>query len=374
MARDFESRVRVAPHFATIQFLDVGSAAHVAALEEEYIDAMSYELGSHNEAGGATTHDAYVGGQPIAAQSSGVERHAVSPRSSGGVSIIVATRGLAERADLLDAALESILDQRGVRAEPIVVLNGTRACPSVERRLAADPRIRLVRLAEAGLPAALAAGRAAVRTPWFGALDDDDQLLPGALELRVRTLLARCELDVVVTNGFQRTGDRDELNVPRDKDVDAGPLRALFRGNWLLPGSWLCRSERVGVDLFDGMPSYLECTFLAARFATEYEMAWLPEPTVAYRLDSPAAESRARPYVVGQAAALRGILALPLPPDVRREVRGRIAAAHHHAAEYDLRSGSLRAAWAAHVASLRSRGGWRFLPFTRHFIAPLVTR
>lgn len=286
----------------------------------------------------------------------------------------MATRGLAERADLLDAALDSILRQRGVAALPVVVLNGTQASPSVERRLELDGRIHLVRLAEAGLPAALAAGRAAVETPWFGTLDDDDELLPGALALRVAALREDPGVDVVVTNGYQRTGPRDRLNVAAGVDVESDPLRALFRGNWLLPGSWLCRSERVGSELFDGMPSYLECTFVAARFATEYRMKWLPAPTVAYRLDSPAAESRARPYVVGQADALREILQLPLPEDVRREVRARIARAYHHAAEYDLRDGSLAAAWKSHLASLREPGGWRFLPFTRHLLAPMVSR
>jgi hypothetical protein len=287
------------------------------------------------------------------------------------VSVIIATLGLRERADLLEGAITSVAEQVDVRAIPLVVLNGTRACPDVERRLRADRRVRLVMLGEADLPTALRVGRAAVDTPYFGALDDDDVLLPGAIARRVGEFSRRRDLDVVVTNGFRREDGVDELNIPADTDINSDPIRSLLQRNWLLPGSWLCRTDRVGVELFEGMPSYLECTYLAASFATGYTMRWLGEPTVAYRIGSPLAESRSRRYVVGQAAALRRILRLPLPVDVQRALRRRIATAYHSAAEYDRRAGDMQEAWRWHLASLRSTGGWRYLPFTRHLLRPL---
>lgn len=287
------------------------------------------------------------------------------------VSVIVPTLGLEERVDLLDEALASIEEQTGVETVPIAVLNGTQACADVERRLREDGRIRFVRLEEADLPTALAAGRRAVRTPYFTALDDDDLLLPGALARRLSALEADPALDLVVADGFRRSGSDDRRNVGSRVDVDADPLRALLRQNWLLPGSWLARTERIGPELFDGMPRFLECTYLAVRFATQYRLRWLPEPGVVYRIGSPGAETSSRDYVLGQAAALRGILALELPADVRRAFERRVALAYHCASENARREGRRREAWRWHLASLKECGGWRHLAYTRHLLRRL---
>lgn len=287
---------------------------------------------------------------------------------NGGVrvSVIVATLGLPERALLLRAAVDSIVQQDGVVGVPIVVLNGTRCAPDVERWLENDPRIRLIRQATASLPGALSAGAAAAETLYFGALDDDDMLLPGALETRVRVLEEE-GTDVVVTNGYRETGTSRVLNVPADTAVADAPLRTLMTRNWLLPGSWLCRSDRIP-DPFDGMPKYLECTFLAVRFALEHPMSWVAEPTVVYRLGSPAAESLSREYVLGQVPALKRIRALGLPPEIRRAVERKVASACHSASELERRSGNLGGAWRWHLKSLVGRGGWVYLPYTRHLL------
>ena len=102
------------------------------------------------------------------------------------------------------------------------------------------------------------------------------------------------------------------LHIQPQFDVGADPLRALLERNWLLPGSWLCRSALVGPSLFDGMPPYLECTFLAVRFSSASRMAWVDEPTVVYHVGAPLAVTSSREYVIGQMDALRAILALPM--------------------------------------------------------------
>lgn len=284
------------------------------------------------------------------------------------VTVVVCTRGLGARADLLRGAIDSVASQTGVRGVPLVVLNGPDRDPVVEHMLRADRRVRLLTLDAASLPDALLAGRAAVDTPWFATLDDDDHLLPGALALRVRALERRPDYSVVVTNGYRHDGATSTPNVPLGEGaaVSADPLRALLRRNWLLPGSWLCRSDAVHASLFEGMPRYLECTWLAMRFATEHRMLWLDEPTVVYRVGSPAAESLSAEYLGGQMDALRRLLALRLPDDVRRELRRRVAAAYHDASRARLHAGALGDAWRLHARSLAERGGWRFVPYTRH--------
>ena len=290
------------------------------------------------------------------------------------VTVIVPSRGRAERLDALHRAIESIATQRDVCAIPLVVLNGSSVGSRVEAALRADQRVRVVTRRESGLPGAYVAGRLAVETRWFATLDDDDLLLPGALARRVEELERRPDHAVVVTNGYRRDGGQDVLNIQPPLDVAADPLRALLRRNWLLPGSWLCRSALVGPSLFEGMPPYLECTFLAARFATELRMVWIDEPTVVYHVGTPLAVTRSREHILGQMDGLRAILALPLPDDVRRALRRRMAAAYHHAADSEWRAGALRAAWRWHAASLREPGGWRHITFTRHLLRTMLTR
>lgn len=290
------------------------------------------------------------------------------------VTVIVPSRGRAERLDALRSAIESIATQQDVCAIPLIVLNGSSVSPRVEAALRADRRVRVVTRRESGLPGAYFAGRQAVETPWFATLDDDDLLLPRALARRVEELERRPDHAVIVTNGYRRDGGQDVLNIQPPLDVAADPLRALLRRNWLLPGAWLCRSALVGPSLFEGMPPYLECTFLAARFASEFRMVWIDEPTVVYHLGTALAVTRSREYIVGHMDGLRGILALPLPGDVRRALRRRMAAAYHQAADYDWRAGALRSAWRWHIASLREPGGWRHVTFTRHLLRAMLTR
>ncbi len=274
------------------------------------------------------------------------------------------------RSHFLETAIESVLSQDGVEAIPLVVLNGVDRCPDVERRLRNDARLQLCSLDIADLPAALAAGRAAVRTPWFANLDDDDVLLPGGLACRLDCLEREESLDVVATNGLIRDGDDDSAHLSTDEvdAINADPISAFLTKNWLLPGSWLCRTSAVGVDCFHGMPRYLECTFLALRFALGYKMTFLPETTVLYRLGSPAAESRSREYGVGQGRALKRLLSLPLPAYARRALKRRIAVAYHSASERDLRDGRLLDAWRLHLASLIHPGGLKYVPYTRRLM------
>lgn len=288
--------------------------------------------------------------------------------SDPAVTVIVPTLGLRERAASLRTAIRSALDQPGVATTVLVILNGTRRDPEVERELRDNVRVTLVVRDAPGLPAALAAGRALVRTPWFATLDDDDLYLPGALQLRVRALEERPECAAAITNGYRRSENRDTLHVSGEHRIHADPVRAMLDRNWCLPGSWLCRSSMVGADVFEAMPSYLECTYLALRLASVHPIVWIDTPTVVYNVGSPQAESLSRAYVLGQVSALRRIVELDLPEDVRAAFRARIAGAYHAAADHERKAGALREACRWHFASMLQRSGWRYASFTRHLV------
>jgi hypothetical protein len=288
--------------------------------------------------------------------------------TSPAVTIIVPTLALRERSQSLALAIESILSQDGVSAVPLVVFDRTNGSAEVESALRLDRRIHLLQIDAVDIPAKLRAGRAEVTTAFFGTLDDDDVLLPGGLARRLEVFRRYPDCTVVVSNGYLRRASGDTVFVPPDANVAADPLRAMVRANWCLPGSWLARTDSASAALFDGMTPNAENTFLALRFATEYRMQWLDEPTVAHVIGSPAAMSMSREFVLGQADALRRIIQLALPREIRSEYRRRIAAAYHAAADHDFYEGHLADAWRWHYASLRSPGGWRYIPFTRHLL------
>jgi glycosyltransferase involved in cell wall biosynthesis len=278
------------------------------------------------------------------------------------IGVIMPTLGAPERAPLFRRALRSVLSQEGVRAVPLVVFNGQGVDPVVLQEAQDDAHIRTLVLEQTDLPAALLAGRRLVEQPWFAELDDDDELLPGALALRVQVLEALPDHGAVVTNGIRRGSDNDILHLPDAKVFEPDPLRALLELNWLLPGSWLCRTDAVGESVFVGIPRYLECTFIAARLATLTSLAFVQEPTVVYHEDTPGSESKSSRYVLGQEAALRRILELELPPDVRRLFELRLARACWSAALLHAASGDLRPASRQWARGLRYPGGWRLLP------------
>ncbi len=290
------------------------------------------------------------------------------------VTVVIPSTAIPERFELLRRALHSVREQQGVSATALVVLNGTQYTAESARALRAEPNVQVCVRTERDLPAALRAGRDLVQTPWFTALDDDDLLLPHALATRLAVFEAYPELDIVVTNGLLRHNGRDVLNMPARLHIGRDPLRALVHHNWFLPGCWLARTNRVLPDLFEGMPRYRECTFLALRMAAHYKLRWIDAPTVVRYVDSPHAESKTREYVLGQEDALRALAALELPEYLQRSLRRRITAAMHESADLLWTEGNLDDAWRQHWASLRAYRGLRYLPFTWRLLATTLLR
>jgi len=284
------------------------------------------------------------------------------------VSVIVPTTARAARRELIDRAIDSIVDQTRVRAVPMVIVNGPGRDPDVTRALMADGRLRVHVVEEGSLANALQVGRRLVDTPWFAELDDDDMLLPRALESRVEALVRQDDYDCVVTNGYRRCFGEDTLHVADMNVVERDPVRAFWDFNWLLPGSYLCRTDRVGPDLFDGAPEFLECSYLALRLATTYRIRFVHSPTVIWNQFTPASLSNSRRFILSQPKAHEHLLKLELPPYARRKVLERIVVNLHSGSEFLLGEGARLEAWRWHLRCLLRRGGYRYLPYTRKLV------
>jgi glycosyltransferase involved in cell wall biosynthesis len=279
------------------------------------------------------------------------------------ISIIIPTMASRERAISLVRAIETVVSQHGARGIPLVVVNGTSGEPEVLEHLRRRVDIRLAVLQEANLPAALYAGRTMVDTPYFAMLDDDDELLPGALRTRLEALEAAPGADVVVTNGVLSGCGRSELSI-RDFDrVRTDPLRALLVNHWLPPCAGFFRTSAVATEFFAGIPRYREWTYLALRLALALRITFVEQPTFVYHTDTPGSLSKSRAYCLAGPSAVARMLELPLPDDVRSALRVRLAGDMHSASERERLDGNYRAAWWWHCKTLVQPSGWRYLPY-----------
>jgi glycosyltransferase involved in cell wall biosynthesis len=284
------------------------------------------------------------------------------------VSVIIPTACRPARVSALRRALRSVLRQDGVDAEIIIVVNGPGYDRDMLAELRAEPRYRVAYLPAPSLPAAHRHGRGMVSRPFFGFLDDDDELLPCALRTRLDVLLAEPEVDVVTTNGWTGAAD-DTPYIRRGLGVDEDPLEALLRGNWLGSCGALFRTATVPADVFDGSTRYFEWTMVAFRLAVAgHRIRFLDVPT--FRMhESPDSISLSDAYFRAQPDFLASLMPL-LPAAYRPLLWRKYLAALHSAAERMVTAGLVEAAWKYHLRSMAGVSGLKHVIYTPRLIRP----
>lgn len=291
------------------------------------------------------------------------------PRDGGDAcTIIIATLALAERKQALERAIRSLGKGNQAAVEIVVVVNGNRFDPEVVAGLRGRDNLRVVQIEEGSLSAAIFAGRQSVTTPFFGFLDDDDEYLPGAVDMRIAALQRHPEASIVATNGFRHIGGEDALAMHGLHAVEKDPLGALFNENWLASCGGLYRTKDLSPELFDDVARYLEWTWLAFRFASlQKKIVVLDRPT--FRIhDSAVSESKSDAYRMSRVAILERLLTETRNGEIRRRIKSRIAQTWHDISCEHMRHGRFHDAWRAHVRSLGSLAGLKFLSYTRHLL------
>lgn len=296
-----------------------------------------------------------------------------SSASVPSVSVIIPTTCERGRRSLLCRAIDSVLAQREVDVHLLIVVNGSRVCETLYEELRADGRLQLARLPVGSLPAAQRHGRGLVTKQYFTLLDDDDELLPDALQRRASALAGDPTVDMVVSNGYiTYDGATDELHVEHFEFARRDPLVALMRRNWLVSCGALFRSDTVPVDFFDGQTKWHEWTLLAIRILlANRKVAFLDEPT--FRKHEEVANSLSKSPAYREAALgfLANLLGFDMPPHVKTELRRKIGRTLHSRAEECRLRGDLTQAWRHHLRSMRYVENWNYLPYTRKLLLPL---
>lgn len=267
----------------------------------------------------------------------GAPRHAVPE-----VSAVIATY---DRADYLGDAIESVLAQRDVHLECIVVDDGSED-DTPELLGAYGDRIRFLRILNGGPSRARNIGARLAHAPWLAFLDSDDRWAPDKLARQLEVALARhSEFVYTDRRGFGDVVPGRELlsTIVRMRDGDV--FEALLEENFIALSSVLIRRDaflRLGgfCETLEGSEDW----DLWLRYAAERPVALLREPLMHYRKHDQNISRDPHRMAGTHVRVIERALGLPratmLPPHVCRAARAR---AYDATAEHAIHFGRLSA-------------------------------
>ena len=197
------------------------------------------------------------------------------------VSIVIRTK---DRSDLLREALASLISQTHRPLEAIIVNDGGEDVSSLlEETQSQGISIHYIPLEKTrGRAAAGNAGLAAARGEWVGFLDDDDLLLPHAIETLLRygkaagAVYGKVELSLLLPDGTWKT--LSVLGHPFSKE-------ALLLCNYIPTCGFLFRRKFLDiVGGFDEEFVFLEDWDFIYRLSLQTPFVFVPEKVAVYRL------------------------------------------------------------------------------------------
>ena len=282
------------------------------------------------------------------------------------VSVIIPTMASTERSVQLKRAIASIRQSSEHFVRIITVVNGARFDPAVCDWLKAQADVQFEYVQKPSSPEAICRGLELVRTQFFSTLDDDDEYLPGATDLKLAALQAAPQADLLVSNFYEHKNGVDALMYDRLLAVPCAPLACLMRFPWLSSINAMYRRDSIDLAFFKDHHPYAEWTWLAFKLAMASKtVAVLDRPTARY-YDTPLSLSKSGAYFRAYVPLLEKMLKASPPAEIVPLIRKKMSAAYHDASVAALRDGYRAEAWRAHWCSLVLKGGFRYLRYTRH--------
>jgi len=258
----------------------------------------------------------------------------MSPR----VSVVVPTYN---RAHVLGESVASLLAERDVDLEVVVVDDGSSDGTAELLARLGDPRVRALHRPHAGIAAARNAGVAAARAPYIAFHDSDDRALPGRLAVPLAFLAAHPDVDLVIQNG-RMLPPEDDAGGSEEPWIEPGVAGALaarpigvaevFRWNLgQLQGMCFTRRALEETGPLDPSFTILDDLDLVLRVTLRFRAVFLDVPAFAYRRH-PAGVARDRERVREEAIRLGEKLAREHPEALR--LLGRAAFVRRQARRY----------------------------------------
>lgn len=285
--------------------------------------------------------------------------------------VIVRTLADTARAKQLFRALDSIQDQAGIHARPIVVVNGQAYDRSTLSSLEQRPGIVLHYLQPASAGRARAAGYRRATAPFLSFLDDDDTFIDGALQRPLQWLTEHPQCDVVITNGYfiSRNGEKTQ-STHISNHVD-NPGLSLLDENWLSPGASFFRNQSIGPEYFRVALDHHEWTQLAFELCAGHKrLHFMDIPTVLYH-DTPGSMSKQFQHRESELVLLRQVRSdSRLDAAVRGKANRKYCNVQHILAMEYWKQGSYGRAWRSHLASMRPPYIFKYLLSSRKLLWP----
>lgn len=291
-----------------------------------------------------------------------------APELSSGVTVIVPTTAQASRRMAIRRCIDSIRSSSRSPIAIIVVVNGSRSDPEVCAWLKAQPDVRFEYSPTPSAPNAVEIGRRLVNTAYFSTLDDDDEYLADATDIKMAILEQSPDTDLVVTNALRLCEDQETLLYQHLERVPIAPLATLFESNWLHNGNALFRTSTFHASYFNNYRPYAEWTWLAYKAVLAgVRVKTILQPT--FRVNVTAGSlSQSEAYVDNYLPLYRDMLALSPPPAIALMIKTKMSAAWHLQSCRELTRGERGAALLSHLRSMALPGGLRYLSYSARLI------
>lgn len=290
------------------------------------------------------------------------------------VTVIIATTAEKKRNEQIIRALASVSSQQNVTFKICVVVNGSRFDQQTVELIKDWPGVEYHYVSLGNFPEALKYARTQVQTEYFAFLDDDDELLPGSLECRLKLLEQNSTYCASVGNGYRCLNGEDSLRfdaLSYANSADALADIAQNGRNWLASCAGMFRTSLVSQSFFDDYATYAEWTYLAYRLANKYPIGFVSQPTYRIHL-SEESLSKGEAYILAQEALIEKLLSLDFPQNIVTAIKANQISLMHSISGHYLEKNQLRKSWRYHVKSMRRLSGLSYLPYTRHLVLSWV--
>ncbi len=247
------------------------------------------------------------------------------------------------QADYLGDAIRSVLAERSVTLELIVVNDGSTDETAAVAASFNDPRLRVIHQANAGLSGARNRGIRAAAAPLISFLDADDLMLPGGQAILASFLSARPDMGMVSGEHVViDSSGKERPTASRANTLDDITVIDLLNGNPFAVGTMTVR--RTWLDTagaFDESLAACEDWDLWLRLSQAgCRIAHVNEPVMAYRSHPDQMTQDPARMRTASLAVLDKIASQPhLPTDIREALPQAYARAYLRAAARELHAG-----------------------------------